>query len=386
MTKNKKYSNFLGVLVKSGKSNRIILAVLVVFVFAYAMVMFSSIANAEAIQIKNSVRNNIKINNPTSYNANKVNTKQVVQKINTNRRIKPITVFTNKAYSSGRKVQIVNYKPSVTTYQVNNRVQYNRYNSSPRVKTSSAIPVYKYSPSFLPAKTSSKPTIHRTINQTPTINQNKPKKSAIASKIGVNYNNARSTWKTMDSRSINRKSVLSNGANCIRYSNGSKGCFPLYGRPGNYKWNSYSKGTCLQDCSNYAGKDHQAIDIYTAHGTSIFSVWEGIVIAAYWHDVGGNTILIRHAKFGTVSVYTHLSKMLVRNGEKVRAGKLIGQVGATGSSASGSHLHFRIHDINHPGYKQSRWAPLTEYETVRLAPFRGIRKGNFHGEHLVDHL
>ena len=196
-------------------------------------------------------------------------------------------------------------------------------------------------------------------------------------------------WKRLNKRATGRKFALSNGARCVRYTNGSKGCFPLIGNPSDYVWNSYAKGTCLGvNCARRAALDHKAIDIYAPQGTQIFSVWDGTVTAVYYDDIGGNTILIDHPTMGLNTGYVHLHHMYVKVGDRIKAGHLLGTVGATGYKTSGAHLHFRINDMNHPEYHtwRRRSTTLTEYEIVGLAPFRGVRKGKFHGEHLVAHL
>ena len=68
---------------------------------------------------------------------------------------------------------------------------------------------------------------------------------------------------------------------------------------------------------------------------------DGVVIVAS-NDVGhyGTAVFIDHQN-GYVTHYGHLSKLLVRVGQKVKAGKLIAKSGSTGRS-TGPHLHFTI--------------------------------------------
>ena len=50
---------------------------------------------------------------------------------------------------------------------------------------------------------------------------------------------------------------------------------------------------------------------------------------------------MRHG-FGYETLYAHLSKSLVRRGDKVKRGQVIGLVGSTGTSTS-AHLHYEVH-------------------------------------------
>jgi murein DD-endopeptidase MepM/ murein hydrolase activator NlpD len=58
----------------------------------------------------------------------------------------------------------------------------------------------------------------------------------------------------------------------------------------------------------------------------------------------GNLIIIRHAG-GFVSVYSHNKRNLVREGQKVSRGDVIGEVGSTGR-VTAPHLHFEIRKNN----------------------------------------
>ncbi|MBW4669498.1 MAG: M23 family metallopeptidase [Cyanomargarita calcarea GSE-NOS-MK-12-04C] len=87
---------------------------------------------------------------------------------------------------------------------------------------------------------------------------------------------------------------------------------------------------------------HEGIDIAGAVGTPVVAAASGTVIKAGWDDWGlGNSIEIRLPN-GSVTVYGHNSRLLVRKGQEVNQGQAIALMGSTGNS-SGSHLHFEVH-------------------------------------------
>ena len=92
------------------------------------------------------------------------------------------------------------------------------------------------------------------------------------------------------------------------------------------------------------GPDHRAIDVAAPAGTLVTAADRGRVIRAGWSDLGyGNLVIIDH-NIDYVTVYAHLSKVLVQEGEIVAQGQPIGLVGSTGNS-TGPHLHFEIRDF-----------------------------------------
>ena len=82
------------------------------------------------------------------------------------------------------------------------------------------------------------------------------------------------------------------------------------------------------------------MDLRGKTGTPIKACADGVIRIASDHFFSGNSIYIDHGQ-GVVSMYFHLSKMLVRDGESVKKGQVIGHVGATGR-VTGPHLHFGL--------------------------------------------
>lgn len=85
---------------------------------------------------------------------------------------------------------------------------------------------------------------------------------------------------------------------------------------------------------------HRAIDYAAAAGTPIRAVGDGAVVSAGWGGAYGNLTSIRHNSTYTTN-YGHQSKILVKRGQKVKQGDIIGYVGSTGFS-TGSHLHYEM--------------------------------------------
>jgi murein DD-endopeptidase MepM/ murein hydrolase activator NlpD len=88
------------------------------------------------------------------------------------------------------------------------------------------------------------------------------------------------------------------------------------------------------------GTQHPGIDMTAVEGTRYFSVADGTVILARYNGGYGYNVMVEHAG-GVVTVYGHSSKLLVKEGQRVVAGQLLGLTGNTGFS-TGPHLHFEI--------------------------------------------
>lgn len=83
---------------------------------------------------------------------------------------------------------------------------------------------------------------------------------------------------------------------------------------------------------------HRALDIAAPEGTPILATNDGIVVLADNLYLTGNSIYIDHG-MNLFSQYAHMSKLLVKTGDIVKRGEVIGLVGTTGFS-TGPHLHF----------------------------------------------
>ena len=89
-------------------------------------------------------------------------------------------------------------------------------------------------------------------------------------------------------------------------------------------------------------KMHKGTDFAAKEGTPIMASGDGKIIRARWCGGGGNCVKIKHnSTYSTV--YAHLSKFAsgIKEGKKVKQGRIIGYVGSTGMS-TGSHLHYEV--------------------------------------------
>jgi len=89
-------------------------------------------------------------------------------------------------------------------------------------------------------------------------------------------------------------------------------------------------------------KMHRGTDFAAKEGTPVMASGDGKIIRARWCGGGGNCIKIKHnSTYSTV--YAHLSKFAsgIKEGKRVKQGKVIGYVGSTGMS-TGPHLHYEV--------------------------------------------
>jgi murein DD-endopeptidase MepM/ murein hydrolase activator NlpD len=91
---------------------------------------------------------------------------------------------------------------------------------------------------------------------------------------------------------------------------------------------------------------HNGTDWATPTGTPIVSTGDGVVVMTRKHPYAGNYVVIQHgSRYKTR--YLHLSKILVRKGQKILRGQRIGLAGATGR-VTGPHIHYELIDRGRP--------------------------------------
>ena len=91
---------------------------------------------------------------------------------------------------------------------------------------------------------------------------------------------------------------------------------------------------------------HYGLDIATNFGNPIVAAADGIVLSLGNDKLLGRNIIVGHGA-ATTTHYLHLSKFLVKAGEKVKRGDVIGLVGKSGK-ALGPHLHYEVRVNNKP--------------------------------------
>nr|WP_315870921.1 peptidoglycan DD-metalloendopeptidase family protein [Trichocoleus desertorum] len=90
------------------------------------------------------------------------------------------------------------------------------------------------------------------------------------------------------------------------------------------------------------GRMHRGIDVAAPVGTPVVAAAPGVVITSGWNDGGyGNLVEIKHPD-GSITLYAHNNRNLVRAGQQVEQGQQIAEMGSTGYS-TGPHSHFEIH-------------------------------------------
>ncbi len=95
--------------------------------------------------------------------------------------------------------------------------------------------------------------------------------------------------------------------------------------------------------SPFTGKKrlHAGLDIGARKGTEVRSPGSGKVVVAAYDSRMGKFIRIDHG-YDIETTYGHLSKILVKYGDRVHRGDLIGLVGSTGKFSTGPHLHYQV--------------------------------------------
>ena len=131
-----------------------------------------------------------------------------------------------------------------------------------------------------------------------------------------------------------REEALKNQLN-LTYD-GGKMTWPV---PGYSRISSYY-GTRPDPFGSPTQEFHSGIDIPAPRGVNIISAYDGEVAWSYYSNSAGKWVGVDHGD-GIYTVYMHMSKRLVSEGDKVKKGDVLGLVGTTGRS-TGNHLHFAV--------------------------------------------
>ena len=112
--------------------------------------------------------------------------------------------------------------------------------------------------------------------------------------------------------------------------------------------------------SHWSKGYHTGVDFAVPVGTDVLAVADGIITKANWGKSYGIQIVQEvglHSK-KQYCIYAHLSKVLVKAGDKVKRGQHIGESGNTGNS-TGPHLHFELRN-------KIRWSDGVELDPKEL--------------------
>jgi len=167
------------------------------------------------------------------------------------------------------------------------------------------------------------------------------------------------TWKEDDiSAPAERRSPPRKG---LLFGAGSKTGASTTGQAVLFKWPV--PGSISSKFGPRWGRFHNGIDLRSPRGTPIRAALDGRVIFSGRQRGYGKTVIINHGNYRTL--YGHAGKLLVKQGEWVEAGHVVGLVGATGNSR-GVHLHFEIRTA---GDRPIDPLPLMESRLVSSLPF-----------------
>lgn len=138
------------------------------------------------------------------------------------------------------------------------------------------------------------------------------------------------------------------------------------------QWIWPANGVITDTYGSRQGK-HKGIDIGGDLDSPIYAVEEGKVSKSYYSDSYGHVIFIKHHS-GFETVYAHLNKRLVNEGQQVSRGDTIGLMGSTGDS-SGVHLHFELHQSEWTVEKQNAINPVFALGDVAIGEsVQGLQK------------
>jgi murein DD-endopeptidase MepM/ murein hydrolase activator NlpD len=90
---------------------------------------------------------------------------------------------------------------------------------------------------------------------------------------------------------------------------------------------------------------HEGLDISGAMGTPIKSPADGVVSLVGFKDFFGRVVMVDHPVSGFKTVFAHLNKAAVVEGQALKRGDILGYMGNSGRS-TGPHLHFEVHKLH----------------------------------------
>lgn len=106
--------------------------------------------------------------------------------------------------------------------------------------------------------------------------------------------------------------------------------------------NSYVSSVFGRRIDPFTGRRarHEGIDFSGEMGAPILAAENGVVLSVSRHPQYGNSLIIDHGN-GLTTRYAHASRLLVKQGDLVKRGQPVAEIGSTGRS-TGPHLHFEV--------------------------------------------
>jgi murein DD-endopeptidase MepM/ murein hydrolase activator NlpD len=154
---------------------------------------------------------------------------------------------------------------------------------------------------------------------------------------------ATATVKTTTVKSSTAKSTASRGSSELFANNPAEPAHNV-GAPGTAAEIAYYISPLSHYTRTQGIHGYNAVDLAAPKGTAVMAAASGTVVVAQgngaWNGGYGNYVVISHSN-GSQTLYAHMSKVAVYDGESVVQGEVIGYVGTTGES-TGPHLHFEI--------------------------------------------
>lgn len=126
---------------------------------------------------------------------------------------------------------------------------------------------------------------------------------------------------------------------------------------------------------------HKGLDLRAAEGDPVKACADGVVALSDNHFFSGNVIYIDHG-LGLVTAYAHLSERLVKQGDRVKAGEVIGKIGSTGR-VTGPHLHLSALVLG-TSIDPEALIGLNLSKNINVAPAQNLKGDNLASEPLAS--
>ena len=116
---------------------------------------------------------------------------------------------------------------------------------------------------------------------------------------------------------------------------------PMYYSDGKFKWPVQGGGRLVSKFGPRNGDFHDGLDIAAESGTPVFAAHDGEIIYSGDMLSGYGNLLIIKGAGNLKTVYAHNRRLLIKEGQRVKRGQTIAEVGSTGRSQA-PHLHFEV--------------------------------------------